>query len=92
MGFDFIAVAPLLLSHCGFCFALGCRVSICMFQNLFSMAVQQLVVILVFLQELMSVYQVILSLPPFSFSFVLNLISLAHRVLRAEVLHPTLQT
>ena len=92
MGFYFIASAPLLLSHCGFCFVLGCRVPLCMFQNLFSMAVQQLVVILVFLQELTSFYQVILSLPPFSFSFVLNLISLAHRVLRAEVLHPTLQT
>ena len=27
MGFDFIVIAPLLPSHCGFFFLFGCRVS-----------------------------------------------------------------
>ena len=52
MGFDFIVIAPLLLSHCGFSFVFGCGVSFLVSSSVFlSMIVQQLVVILVFLQE-----------------------------------------
>ena len=51
MGFDIIVIAPLLLSHCGFSFVFGCGVSFFVSSSVFSMTVQQLVVILVFLQE-----------------------------------------
>ena len=52
MGFYFIVIVPLLLSHCGFSFVFGCRVSFLVSSSVFlSMIVQQLVVILVFLQE-----------------------------------------
>ena len=52
MGFDFIVIAPLLPSHCGFSFVFGCGVSFLVGSSVFlSMAVQQLVVILVFSQE-----------------------------------------
>ena len=53
MGFDFIAVAPLLLSHCGFVFVSGCRVSFLVGSRGFfsSVVVQQLVVILVFFKK-----------------------------------------
>ena len=52
MGFDFIVIAPLLLSHCGFSFVFGCGVSFLVSSSVFlSMIVQQLVVILVFSQE-----------------------------------------
>ena len=52
MGFDFIVFAPLLLSHCGFSFVFGCGVYFVVSSSVFlSMIVQQLVVILVFLQE-----------------------------------------
>ena len=29
--FDFIMIEPLLLSHCGFFFAFGCKVFVCLF-------------------------------------------------------------
>ena len=48
MGFDFIVIVPLLLSHCGFSFVFGCGVSSSVF---LSMIVQQLLVILVLSQE-----------------------------------------
>ena len=49
MGFDFIAVVPLLPSHCGFFFVFGCRLSFLVGSSIFlSMVVQQLVEILVF--------------------------------------------
>ena len=52
MGFDFIVIAPLLLSHCGFCFVFGCGVSFLVSSSVFlSMIVQQLVVIPALLQE-----------------------------------------
>ena len=52
MGFDFTVIAPLLQSHCGFSFVFGCGVSFLVSSSVFlSMIVQQLVVILVFLQE-----------------------------------------
>ena len=52
MGFEFIVIALLLLSHCVFSFVFGCGVSFLVSSSVFlSMIVQQLVVILVFLQE-----------------------------------------
>ena len=50
MGFDFIAIAPLLPSRCGFLIVFGCRVSFLVGSSIFlSMVIQQLVVIPVFL-------------------------------------------
>ena len=55
MGFDFIVIVPLLPSHCSFSFVFGCRVSFMVSSSVFlSMIVQQLVVILVFSQELIT--------------------------------------
>ena len=55
MGFDFIVMVPLLLSHCGFSFVFGCGVSFLVSSSVFlSMIVQQLVVILVLSQERVS--------------------------------------
>ena len=52
MGFDFIVIAPLLLSHCGSSFVFGCGVSFLVISSVFlAMIVQQLVVIPVLLQE-----------------------------------------
>ena len=52
MGFDFIVIAPLLLSHCGFSFVFGCGVSFLVSSSVFlSMIVQQLAVIPVLSQE-----------------------------------------
>ena len=52
MGFDFIVIAPLLLSHCSFPFVFGCGVSFLVSPSVFLlMIVQQLVVILVLSQE-----------------------------------------
>ena len=52
MGFDFIVIAPLLPSHCGFSFVFGCGVSFLVSSSVFlSMIVQQLVVIPVLSQE-----------------------------------------
>ena len=52
MGFHFIVIAPLLLSHCGFSFVFGHAVSFLVSSSVFlSMIVQQLVVILVLSQE-----------------------------------------
>ena len=52
MGLDFTVIVPLLPSHCGFSFVFGCGVSFLVSSSVFpSMIVQQLVVILVFLQE-----------------------------------------
>ena len=52
MGFDFIVTVPLLLSHCGFSFVFACGVCFLVSSSVFLlMIVQQLVVILVFLQE-----------------------------------------
>ena len=46
MGFDFIVIAPLLLSHCGFSFVFGCGVSFLVSSSVFlSMIFQQLIVI-----------------------------------------------
>ena len=51
MGFDFIVIAPLLPSHCGFSFVFGCGVSFLVSSSVFlSMIVQQLVVIAVLSQ------------------------------------------
>ena len=56
MGFDFIVIAPLLLSHCGFSFVFGCGVSFLVSSIVFlSMIIQQLVVNLVLSQEGVSV-------------------------------------
>ena len=52
MEFDFIMIVPLLPSHCSFFFVFGHRLSF--FGGFLSMAVQQLVVILVFSQKGMS--------------------------------------
>ena len=55
MGFDFIVIGPLLLSHCGFSFVFGCGISFLVSPSVFlSMIVQQLVVIPVLSQEGMS--------------------------------------
>ena len=52
VGFDFILIAPLLPSHCGFSFVFGCGVSFLVNSSVFlSMIVQQLAVILVLLKE-----------------------------------------
>ena len=52
MGFDFIVIAPLLPSHCGFSFVFGCGVSVLVSSSVFlSVIVQQLVVILVLSPE-----------------------------------------
>ena len=52
MGFDFIVIAPLIPSHCGFPFVFGCGVSFLVNSSVFlSMIVQQLAVIPVLLQE-----------------------------------------
>ena len=52
MGFDFIVIAPLLASHCGFSFVFGCGISFSVSSSVFlSMIVQQLVVIPVLSQE-----------------------------------------
>ena len=52
MGFDFIVIAPLLPSHCGFSFVFACGVSFLVSSSVFlSMIVQQLVVIPVFSKE-----------------------------------------
>ena len=46
MGFDFIVIAPLLPSLCGFSFVFGCGVSFLVSSSVFLlMTVQQLVVI-----------------------------------------------
>ena len=52
MGFDFIVIAPLLPSHCGFSFVFTCGVSFLVSSSVFLlMSVQQLVVIPVFSKE-----------------------------------------
>ena len=52
MGFYFIVIVPLLLSHCGFSFVFVCGVSFLVSSSVFLlMIVQQLVVIPVFSQE-----------------------------------------
>ena len=52
MGIDFIVIAPLLPSHCGFLFVFGCGVSFLLSFSVFlSMIVQQLLVIPVLSQE-----------------------------------------
>ena len=52
MGFDFIVIVPLLLSHCGSSFVFGCRVFFLVSSSVFLlMIVQQLVVTLVLSQE-----------------------------------------
>ena len=52
MGFDFIVIVPLLLSHCGFSFVFVCGISFLVSSTVFLlMIVQQLVVILVLSQE-----------------------------------------
>ena len=52
MGFVFIVIVPLLLSHCGFSFVFGCGVSFYVSSSVFlSVIVQQLVVIPVLSQE-----------------------------------------
>ena len=61
MGFDFIVIAPLLPSHCGF-FVFVCGVSFLVSSSVFLlMIVHQLVVILVLSQEGVSAH---LSTPP----------------------------
>ena len=50
MGFNFIVIVPLLLSHCGFPFVFGCGVSFLVSSSVFlSMIVQQLVQLIVIL-------------------------------------------
>ena len=57
MGFDFIVIAPLLPSHCGFSFVFGCGVSLLVSSSVFLLIiVQQLVVILVLSQEGVSTF------------------------------------
>ena len=52
MGLDFIVIAPLLPSHCGFPFVFGCGVSFLVSSSvLLSMTVQQLAVTPVLSQE-----------------------------------------
>ena len=52
MGFDFIVIAPLLPSHCGFSFVFGCGVSFLVSSGVFlMMIVEQLAVIPVLSQE-----------------------------------------
>ena len=55
MGFDFIVIAPLLLSHCSFSFVFGCGVSFLVSSSVFLLMIfQQLVVIPVLLKEKVS--------------------------------------
>ena len=64
MGFDFIVIVPLLLSHWGFSFVSGCGVCFLVNSSVFlSMIVQQLVVILVLTRgsECTSFYSTILN-------------------------------
>ena len=52
MGFDFVVIAPLLLSPCGFTFVFGCGVSFLVSSSVFLlMIVEQLLVIPVLSQE-----------------------------------------
>ena len=52
MGFDFIVIAPLLPSHCGFSFVFGCGVSFLLSSSVFlSMIIQQLVLLLHFKEK-----------------------------------------
>ena len=52
MGFDFIVITPLLLSHCGFSFVFGCGLSFLVSSSVsLSMIVHRLVVIPVLSQE-----------------------------------------
>ena len=52
MGFDFIVIAPLLSSHCGFSFVFACAVSFLLSSNVFLLMIfHQLAVILVFSKE-----------------------------------------
>ena len=51
MGFDFVLIAPILLSHCGFSFVFGCGVSFLVSSGVFLSIVQHLVVIPVLSQE-----------------------------------------
>ena len=52
MGFDFIVIAPLLPSHCGFSFVSGCGLPFLVNSSVFlSMIVPQSVVIPVLSQE-----------------------------------------
>ena len=61
MEFDFIVIAQLLPSHCGFSFVFGCGVSFLVSSSVFLwMSVQQLVVIPVLLQEGVSTHPSIL--------------------------------
>ena len=67
MGFDFIVIAPLLLSHCSLSFVFGCGVSFLVSSGVFlAMIIQQLFVIPVLLQEGVSARP---STPPSSFLF-----------------------
>ena len=55
MGFDFIVIVPLILSHCSFSFVFGCGLSFLVSSSVFpSLIVQQLVVIPVLSQEVVS--------------------------------------
>ena len=57
MGFDFSVIAPLLPPHCSFCFVFECGVSFLVSPSIFLlMAVQQLVVTSVLLQQDMSTH------------------------------------
>ena len=57
MGFDFIMIVPLLPSHCSFFFVSGCGISFLVGSSvLLSVAIQQLVVNLVLLQDEMSMH------------------------------------
>ena len=68
MGYDFIVIVPLLLSHCGFSFVFGCGVSFLVSSSVFLlMTVQQLVVILVLSQE-----RDVHHLEPISFFFIIR--------------------
>ena len=55
MGFDFIVIVPLLSSFCGFLFVSGHGISFLIgSRDLLAMVVQQLVVVMMFSQEEMS--------------------------------------
>ena len=74
MVFEFIVIAPLLPSHCGFSFVFECGVSFSVSSSVFLlMIVQHLVVISVLSQEGVKAVLLLHHLEPISFFWILKL-------------------
>ena len=79
MGFDFILIVPLILSHCGFSFVFGCGVSFLVRSSVFlSMIVQQLVVVPVLSQEGVSACPLLRHVEPISSTSFIVLCFIIH--------------